>query len=73
MFCDSDKRNVEKVSQTAILLVQDIQGLVQSDNPLLSDIAIEILQQAVQLEQRLRGLDAITHADEKKLETLVIS
>ena len=66
MFCDSDKRNVEKVSQTAILLVQDIQGLVQSDNPLLSDIAIEILQQAVQLEQRLRGLDAITHADEKK-------
>ena len=66
MFCDSDKRNVEKVSQTAILLVQDIQGLVQSDNPLLSYIAIEILQQAVQLEQRLRGLDAITHADEKK-------
>lgn len=66
MFCDNDKRNVEKVSQTATLLVQDIQGLVQSANPLLSDIAIEILQQAVQLEQRLRQIDSITHADENK-------
>ena len=53
MFSDNDKRNVEMTSQAASLLVQNIQGLVKSNNPLLAEIALEILQQAVLIEQRL--------------------
>jgi hypothetical protein len=64
MFSDSDKRNVEMTSQAANLLVQDIQGLVKSANPLLADIALEILHQAVQIEQRLQRIEAITSTEE---------
>ncbi|OHX36510.1 hypothetical protein BJL95_13020 [Methylomonas sp. LWB] len=64
MFSASDRRNVEKASQTANLLVQDLQGLVKSDNPLLADIALEILQQAAQIEQRLNRIEAITREGE---------
>lgn len=46
-------------SQAANLLVQDLQGLVKSSNPLLADVALEILQQAVQVEQRLKRIEAI--------------
>ena len=60
MFSDNDKRNVEMTSQAANLLVQNIQGLVKSTNPLLAEIAIEILQQALQIEQRLQRVNAIT-------------
>lgn len=64
MFSASDRRNVEKASQTANLLVQDLQGLVKSDNPLLADIALETLQQAAQIEQRLNRIEAITREGE---------
>lgn len=60
----SDSKNVEKTSQTANLLVQDLQGLVKFANPLLADIALEVLQQAVQIEQRLKRLEAITRDGE---------
>lgn len=64
MFSDSDKRNLEMTSQAADLLVQDIQGLVKSANPLLADIALEILQQAMQIEKRLQRIEAITRTEE---------
>jgi len=51
-------------SQAANLLVQDLQGLVKSANPLLADVALEILQQAVQIEQRLKRIEVIAHAGE---------
>jgi hypothetical protein len=62
----SDKRNLEITSQTASLLVQDLQKLVKSTNPLLADIALEILQQAIHIEQRLSKLD-ITHTEENSV------
>ena len=64
MFSDSDKRNLEMTSQAANLLVQDIQGLVKSANPLLADIALEILQQAVHIEKRLQRIEAISRTEE---------
>jgi len=64
MFSESDKRNIEMTSQAANLLVQDLQGLVKSANPLLADVALEILQQAVQIEQRLKRIEVIAHAGE---------
>lgn len=64
MFSESDARNIEMTSQAANLLVQDLQGLVKSANPLLSDVALEILQQAVQIEQRLKRIESIAHTGE---------
>jgi hypothetical protein len=60
-----DQENLLKSSQTANLLVQDLRDLVKSDNPLLTEIAIEILQQAVQIEQRLNRIASITRLEEK--------
>lgn len=65
MFSDNDKRNVEMTSQAANLLVQDLQGLVKSANPLLADIALEILQQAVQIEKRLCRIEFIMRTGEE--------
>jgi hypothetical protein len=42
-----------------------LRDLVKAANPLLSEIAIEILQQAVQIEQRLNRIDSITSPEEK--------
>ena len=65
MLNANDKENLVKSSQTANLLVQDLRDLVKSANPLLAEIVIEILQQAVQIEQRLNRIDSITSPEEK--------
>lgn len=65
MLNANDKENLVKSSQTANLLAQDLRDLVKAANPLLAEIAIEILQQAVQIEQRLNRIDSITSPEEK--------
>ena len=57
-----DNENLVKASQTANLLVQDIRALLHSGNPLLADIAMEILEQAVKVENRLKRLETIGHS-----------
>ena len=52
-----DQESAIKARQTANLLVQDLRTLVSSDNPLLSDVALDLLESAAQLEQRLRRLE----------------
>ena len=65
MLNANDKENLVKSSQTAKLLVQDLRDLVKAANPLLAEISIEILQQAVQIEQRLNRIDSMTSPEEK--------
>ena len=65
MLNANDKETLVKSSQTANLLVQDLRDLVKAANPLLAEIAIVILQQAVQIEQRLNRIDSITSPEEK--------
>lgn len=65
MLNATDKENLVKAGQAANLLVQDLCNLVKASNPLLTEIAIEILQQAVQIEQRLNRIDSITSPEEK--------
>ncbi|MDX8400698.1 MAG: hypothetical protein R8K20_10695 [Gallionellaceae bacterium] len=60
-----DQENVVKSSQCANLLVQDLREMVKSANPLLAELALEILQQAVQIEQRLNRIDSITSSVQK--------
>jgi hypothetical protein len=59
-----DQENLVKSSQTANLLVQALQALSRSDNPLLSEIALEVLQQAALLEKRLSRIEMITRKKE---------
>lgn len=60
MLNSSDQENLIKSSQGANLFVQDLRQLVNSDNPLLTELAIEVLQQAVLLEQKLSRLVSVT-------------
>jgi hypothetical protein len=55
-----DKENLIKAGQTADLLVQDLRELMKSNDPLLSDIALDILEQAAKIEQRLKRIESIT-------------
>jgi hypothetical protein len=65
MLNANDSESLAKSSQTANLLVQDLRDLVKSANPLLAEMAIEILQQAIQIEQRLNRIESITRPEEK--------
>jgi len=65
MLNANDKQNLRYCSENASLLVEDLRDLVKAANPLLAEIAIEILQQAVQIEQRLSRIDSITNPEEK--------
>ena len=59
MSKEVDQENVTKAVQTSDLLLQDLQSIVRSDNLLLADIAIELLEQSVKLQQRLNRLGSI--------------
>lgn len=54
-----DHEKVVKSTQTANLLVQDLRELVSSDDELLADVALEILEQVVQVERRLKRIESI--------------
>lgn len=60
MLNASDQENLIKTSQGANLFVQDLRQLVKADNPLLAELAMEVLQQAVLLEQKLNRLVLVT-------------
>ena len=64
MLTNQDQENLIKSNQTSELLIQDLRELVKSKNPLLSDIVLEILQQAVQIEMRLSRIVSITQTGE---------
>lgn len=55
----TDKENIIKSAQTANLLMQDLRELLQSQDPLLADIALEIVEQTAKIEQRLKRLESV--------------
>lgn len=63
MLTTQDRERVVKASQGANLLVQDLQEMVKASEPLLSDAALELLAQAIQLEQRLSRIEATTRTE----------
>lgn len=54
-----DREKLVKASQTAKQLVQDLSALLNSDNPLLADIIMDILEHAVQIELRIKRIESI--------------
>ena len=65
MLNSRDQEQLAKSNQTANLLVQDLRGLAKSANPLLAEIAAEILHDAAQMEQKLQRIEVLTRAEEK--------
>lgn len=53
-----DLENATKAAQCAALLVADLQDLVGSNNPLLSDAALVALEEATPLLIRLQRLQS---------------
>ena len=60
MLNQVDQEKLFKASQRANLFVQDLRVLTQAENPLLGDIAIEMLKQAISVEQQLKRLVGYT-------------
>lgn len=55
-----DAEAITKAHQGASLLADDLKQLTQSDNPLLAELAIPLLKDALDLEQRLKRLVVIS-------------
>ncbi len=63
MFSLQDKENITKSTQGADLLKQDLLAISQSDNPLLAELALELIEQVSALEKRLKRLQTIVTGD----------
>ncbi len=63
MLNDKDRENVVKSSQAANLLVSDLRAVASADEPLLADVALDLLQQVVQIEDRLKRIEATTRKE----------
>ncbi|NCB39031.1 MAG: hypothetical protein EOM80_09695 [Erysipelotrichia bacterium] len=67
MLTKQEQENLLKASHSAGFLTQELMTLTKSTNPLLADIAIEILSQAVQIKERLNRLESATNSLEKSV------
>ena len=55
-----DTENLTKAAQCAVLLSDDLRELISADNPLLAEFAMDLIADAVEIEKKLRRLQAIT-------------
>ena len=53
MLNDKDLENLTKATHDVNFLIQDIDALLKSNDQATTDIAIELLEQARQIEQKL--------------------
>ena len=51
-----DKENLVNADYAAKLLVQNLTSVIESKTPFLSDIALEIQKEAVEIEKRVQRL-----------------
>lgn len=60
-----DQERIIRSSHSAEFLVRHLQELTQSANPLLADIALELQQHAIQIEQRLNRMVCLVVEERK--------
>ncbi len=60
MLSKSDEENLVKAAQCANLLSQDLKELTKTSNPLLGEIVLSLLAEAVAIEQKLQRLVTVT-------------
>ena len=65
MMNAKDQENVVKAAQAANLLAGDLRALASADDPLLADVALDLLRQAVQIEDRLKRIEAAAGKKQK--------
>jgi hypothetical protein len=56
-----DAEAITKAHQGASLLADDLKQLSQSENPLLAELAVQLIRDALDLEQRLNRLSIISN------------
>jgi hypothetical protein len=54
-----DRGKLLQSSEAAGVLVKNLRVLVSADNPLLGEFAIEILQEAVKIDQKIKRIETI--------------
>lgn len=59
MLSTADQERIVRSSHSAEFLARHLQELAQSTNPLLADIALELQQQAIQIERRLNRIVSV--------------
>jgi len=59
MLSPKDRSGLVQVTQVASVLVIHLRELVSADNPLLGEVVLEILQEAVKLEQKIKRIESI--------------
>lgn len=58
----NDQENLQKALHSMGFAVSELRDLSASDNPLLADVALDLLADAVRLEQRLARLNSAMDA-----------
>lgn len=53
---DKDKERISKAQQAAYFLEEDLRSAVKADSPLIAEISLEMLEQAVNLHQKLKRI-----------------
>lgn len=57
MLTDQEKRNLDKAQLSASQLVEDLRQLMKTDNDLLFELGIDMVNVAVELEKKLKRLN----------------
>ena len=65
MLTTQDHQKLIRCTHDIEFLTRHLRELVESANPLLSDVALELLKQSVEIERRLSRLELLTRPEEK--------
>ena len=60
MLSVPDRGKLMQSSEAAGVLVKNLRVLVSADNPLLGEFAMEVLQEVVKLDQKIKRIETIT-------------
>jgi len=57
MLTEQEKRNLDKTQLSASQLVEDLRHLMKTDNDLLFELGMDMVNVAVELEKKLKRLN----------------
>lgn len=66
MVSEDDIENITKAFQGSSLLVEDLKALAQSRNPLLAEFGVDLLKNAVEIEQKLKRIEVICQPEKSR-------
>ncbi len=63
MVSKTDIENITKAFQGSSLLVEDLKALAQSRNPLVAELSMDLLKDAVEIEKKLKHIEVISQPE----------